>query len=666
MVQIDQPPSNPAVVSNANPSNPPLPSGSVVEAPVPAGRGRVEMGTAQVDSDAVTQEAILADQTAPALPPGSGFADDEIQHDGPPPMADGGPMSPAPWQSERTAKTKQIALVIAVSVVGLIVAAGVFSVFVNSWSQSEDVATPDLASGDPSNDETDTPADEHSTADDSQPAPDEDSADPAAVIGSAETAAAAVADETAADASVQDPPPTETNVIGMSASPEIPLDLLPQSPIFGSATPTDDAGPEDAGRNEELGTLSAIPEDLRQFTDLLNVAGIAPQGPEVLESEPVEAVEVEAASVEIIDPMMIANPPEPIDIEVAMKFPVALNSRGYPASDFVLLLSQLTAVPIQLDWAAFDLLGTDVRRTHIPPRGLKTKGEHLLAVLETLNARSESDQSMLTITPTDEVFNGGVAKIADLNDFGDSQQSAASVLNTFLGREIQVGEGGNPQLNLGETREQQLFSVLATESLRRMRSLPGKVPDDVIRRWTASYPAAGNGPDGTDWSDADWGELDGGRTRPQVDAPISVAQMLRHTARLNQASCVINWADANRRQMSPVQLVMPLAGRGAAEMLAESLDPMGLQVRSVGKDFWWVGTAATYDRLSVIAWTSPMGDQRERFVGRLSQALVKAKVTTASVTHDPDSDRIILLVPRFILRQMAEIQSTDADNAAGL
>ena len=53
-------------------------------------------------------------------------------------------------------------------------------------------------------------------------------------------------------------------------------------------------------------------------------------------------------------------PPKPINLKRDLGYKVALNSKGYPLPSLMLLMSELTGVPIQIDWASFDIVGVDV------------------------------------------------------------------------------------------------------------------------------------------------------------------------------------------------------------------------------------------------------------------------------------------------------------------
>ena len=149
-----------------------------------------------------------------------------------------------------------------------------------------------------------------------------------------------------------------------------------------------------------------------------------------------------------------------------------------------------------------------------------------------------------------------------------------------------------------------------------------------------------------------WNLLSGGKSGPPYDAPVTVAEVLRHVARANNASCVVNWHDAVRRRLSPEQLTLPFAAADGGTELADTLTPFGMQVRKVDESHWWVGTAATYDRLPLVVWTQPLGERRDSFMNQIKTIMAGADEDSFRMAIDPQSDRAILLLPRFVVRQL--------------
>jgi hypothetical protein len=140
-----------------------------------------------------------------------------------------------------------------------------------------------------------------------------------------------------------------------------------------------------------------------------------------------------------------------------------------------------------------------------------------------------------------------------------------------------------------------------------------------------------------------------------MDTPITIAGLLRRTAKRNQATCVVNWYDANRRAAAPEELVFPHATTDAGTTLDQTLSPFQLQVRKVDPQHWWVGTEATYDRLTAVVWTAPLGEARDTFTRRITAIMDGASSDVFRFAIDDESDRALLLLPRYIVRQMPKI-----------
>ncbi len=97
---------------------------------------QVAVGASDVDSQAITEDSIPAmadsagDSASESL---RGFSGSDSIDEGTAVGGDAGPVPPG-WQSERTARSRQIALIVAVSVSGLLAAAMLFVWFVSNWS----------------------------------------------------------------------------------------------------------------------------------------------------------------------------------------------------------------------------------------------------------------------------------------------------------------------------------------------------------------------------------------------------------------------------------------------------------------------------------------------------------------------------------------------------
>ena len=78
-------------------------------------------------------------------------------------------------------------------------------------------------------------------------------------------------------------------------------------------------------------------------------------------------------------------------------------------------------------------------------------------------------------------------------------------------------------------------------------------------------------------------------------------------------------------------------------------------MRQVDSKHWWVGTEATYDRLPIFVWTPPLGQARADFVERMNQVMAGSSPLQYRLAIDDTSDRALMLLPRFIVRQLPTI-----------
>ncbi len=306
----------------------------------------------------------------------------------------------------------------------------------------------------------------------------------------------------------------------------------------------------------------------------------------------------------------------------------------------MLVVSQITGVPIQIDWVSFDLVGINIRDGVDIPKGRISAKKLLDEVAQSIGAVIEEDPFMLTLTLGDAVKTERLAKVFDLTDFANGRDSAAATLKPFM------PQGGAAAALDGDRQEQQL-AALAIEAMRRIRGIAPKVADSSFRRWgqAASSP------------ELDWPLVEAGQAGPQYDAPLTMAGFLRRIAKGNGATIFVNWHDANRRRMSPVQLTMPFTGHDAGTVLAKELRPFALQAHRVDDQHWWVGSEATYDRFPVVVWTEPLGADQGVFSQRIANAVATTGSEIFRISIDPDTGRALLLLPRFLVRQMPKIQN---------
>ena len=340
--------------------------------------------------------------------------------------------------------------------------------------------------------------------------------------------------------------------------------------------------------------------------------------------------------------MMLAKPPPKVNIVNALTYRVAISSKGYPLSDLLLLSSEVTQIPFQVDWVTLDLAGISVSQSVQDPKpGWKPIGDLLKGIATQAGMSLEQKPDQVLVTLSIDQCRNRLKEILSTNDFGDEQPSADELIAAFL-LAVQWDE-----------REKVGLQALITESLRRARDLSTKIDPVAIGHWTVLAECLTGDPIKGDYPEH-WPTIDGGESGPQLDTAITLAGFLRHTSRLNESTCIVNWQDARDRRLSPGQLVMPFAGDPAGTMLRKTLRPLGLNARQASAGVWWVGTDATYDRMPLLVIGDALGPKREDILRRLSEAAKKAD-TVVLLQHDPVSDRYLSLMPRFLYRQLPTI-----------
>ncbi len=601
---------------------------------------QVAVGGSGIDSQAITEEAISASEgaalgSADSTP--SGFVGDEGNRSGFGVSASASPMPPQ-WQSDRTQRSRQIALVVAVSLASLLVAVAGFWWFVQSSRNGQPAAvvsetdTVDLTNDPITTDDTESSSNDLA-----------DDATDTSTDMSAEPASEAIHPDEQGQPQAEAPATEQTS--SELGQREAVADLIPRSPLDPApsevpAPPAPQAPTAPFEDEPAAGGMQELPPELAKYTKFLLEEG-STEKPTLQAPPTMDEVTIDAAAEELDDPTITVRP-KVINLKADLASRMALDTKGYPLPDLVLVISQITGVPIQVDWVSFDLAGIDLDAPVTTPQGWQTAHGILDAAASKLGAELREEDALVMITLTDEAFDQQLALLTDLSDFGDGQASAKQMLIEFLRGE---GEEAGSEVPLGLSRDDRQISAIAVEALRRMRGITPKVTDDRMHRWAWSS----NDPSG------EWTPVTGGEAGPQLDTPIAMADFLRRTAKRNNTSTLVNWYDFARRGVAPERLLLPHTEADAGKTLDRVLKPLGLQVRQVDATHWWIGRESTYDRLPVLVWTPTLGDRRERFVEELSNVMAGATRDVFRVTVDPQSDRALILLPRFIVRQLAKL-----------
>lgn len=609
---------------------------------------QVAVGQSSIDSEAITEDAIAPE----------GFAADQLGHSDD--VADSSvPRPPSPflgqvppqneaagaiptsqvWQSQRTTRSQQIALIATLSMTGLLAAGAIFGWFVSIWqdrSDSGSVAAASIDSKiDPKSEQTDAVENDmrDQQAADPEVTTTPQPADPNPLT---EAKANPVSSNSLAD---QSPDLVEEE------DALIPTDLIPSSPLDeqpADSTPERELQPRDRDAADGAAKVGAteLPPEFAKYTQILPKEGSLDK-PSIDAPPTIDDIELEDAATD--DEFELSETkPRVLNLRRDLGTRMAVSSKSYPLADLLLLIGQVTTVPMEIDWVSFDLAEIDSEGEVAAPAGWKTARQMSDELAASLDCKWIEDETLLVLTPNDARLAKAISNITDLEDFAGNKASAVATLMKFL---QPAAEPPAKTFQIGPSRQEQQLASLATEALRRMRGIESKVPDWRLSRWAAA----------ADSPALEWPLLTAGNTGPQIDTPISVAGFLLDIARRNDATCLVHWHDLTQRGIGPETLHFPPIKSDAASTLHDALSRWDIEVRKVDSQHWWIGSHATYDRLPMVVWTSKLGDRRERILERIQVVQVANPDADIRIAIDPLSDRALLKMPRYIARQLSKI-----------
>lgn len=679
--------------------------------PVPPSREsgrRMAVGNASgIDSEALTQSSIADpdDLAAPPIPGGNAFQSSQSpgnpgnpgnpgEPGDPGDPATGGnldgstadlPVDPsAVWQSESSRRTSQLALVVMLAIFGLVAATVGFIQFARSFTRIDAVAqnsTEPAAQpiADPSM------AFEPQVAEPEQTQVQPPSEEPPPLPGENE-----IVTDTATE-----PPRASDNAATRPGAPDADsVAITPVPAVVGPAVvgPAITAPPL---ADEGSGAMDDLPVGLRKFVPLLDVSTADNGALQIFATPPtIDSVRLDAAAeMETEETPTVKRASIDIPKLLAMRF--AIDNRGATLSELVLLVSQLTGVPIELELISIDLAGISVNQPLETPAGWMSMDQWLQQSLASAGLTLEiGDGVALVHASAQQLLNtGGQALVLD--DFGDDAEQIAQWLQPIviplagpaadlpgpddqtespppadaaakpLGDGADNGNGnGNDDANASEQwsfdaaekrwivpadRYLLVQSICAAEAMRLMRGKPTKLPRQQTARWIGRWTSAKQ-PDNSPSTITDWPVVTDGPSGTQLDSPRTIAGLLRRVATENRAAVAVVWNDAMRHQVYPTDLAMPLSdGLTVGAYLDELVGESGLQARDCGDSVWWIGSEGLYDRYEVITWmTIPVGT---------GEAIAKRLAVTVGVP-DPsqlpiawDESTLMIRAPRYIARQ---------------
>ena len=589
------------------------------------------------DSQAITEEAINVDNDSNGLglapPTVTGFSS-EFRTDISPP--EGSEADTVSWQSEGTRRKRQLGLIVAISVVSLLVCLAGFAWFISVWQgDQQTVRATDKAdaiadsldqSSAEANSVTDSDQQSESTVDTAERI--EHAADE---TSDTEPNSQQPVTESKADSAGQQPDTSEPSV-QEPVEPTIPSDLIPVSPMEEMPETNDSAPPETGSSG-----LQDLPPGLEQYTRFLLEEG--PVERTNLEAPPsMDDLDIDEATQELASPIAPLRPKK-INVEAAFAIQLAVNSDGYAIPELTLLISQITGIPIQIDWVSFDLGNIDLSVPQKLPEGWKSAKELLQAACEGVGAEIRNEENFATITLSDASFQKVLDEITVLGDFPDNGKNTQDLVLSFLS----LKKTEDAQWLSSESRKNQQLAAIVIEALRRMRAMPSKVEDPYFSRWVLS-------PENNAIS---WTTPVNGKSFPQSDLPMTVAEFLLRLSKENGVQTLINWQDFTDRRVNPERVFLPYSGESAAITISKTLEPLGLEARQVDSKHWWIGQRSTYDRLPVVVWTKPLSQDSTLVLQQLQSMLSQTiDASLFRVTFDEVSSRAILVLPRYLAEQL--------------
>jgi hypothetical protein len=678
--------------------------------PAPSAK-RLEVGKSEsIDSEALTQSSIVPPEelwlpeessTPPIASHVTGTSDSSQL---PTSLTAGperrGPGDASPWIG-------QLGSAVMLGVLGLIVASVAFFLFAKAYlgDAAKVVATAELDAA---------ATTQWSTGDEAQVAAVE------LPVGSpTEVAAGQVAGVPIPPADEKDPPANADAGAGDAASDgtsptisaplALPTDTPPAGGVFPSPLPvpgnpsdpqpptavSDTANPP--GSADNGGTLDSLPPGLRKFIPLLNPSTAEIGPPRVFDTPPtIDSVPLERAAEDqgVDHPPLVKRPV--VDIPKAMKLRVAIQQTDVPLAELVLLVSQLTNVPVELELISLDAAGIALTQSCQTPTGWLPIGQWLDQSLLPLGLVAEVDAERLLVRATPQKILAASGSALVLDDFGDQAEAVAAWVRPvvgFVGQASEIAPQANAavappaegavtapdaapaepkpltedgwkyvaedfRIEVPEESSALIRAIFAVEAARMARGLPPRLPRWQTVRWVGTWEPTAVGRPGSDDSViaavSDWPRVVGPPSGATQDSPRTLAGMLRQLAAENRISIQVAWLDALRHEVEPGVQVMPLMdGLPVGEVLNDLVGESGLQTRDAGGAVWWIGSESNYDRYEVVTWVAIPNGSGAAVAGRLANSLGLSDRSRLPAAWD--EALLLVRIPRFVARQLNRV-----------
>ncbi len=588
-------------------------------------------------------------------------------------------LSSGQWQNATTHRTKQIVLVTLLSFFGLITIAVVFSQFLRTWQNQQISAERSTIEPDKNPTQPLTPEQPLTPVTDDAATPDLINGPKEGIEAENDIEKAAIQNVEGQPSTVDDEAPTRSpSTPPLNADPvemnqgtnEVKKDVanvtadtisvaVNGDPVKEDPQPLDDDSPP---------TMNSLPPGLLKYTPLLNTATTDNQTAPVIPPPPtIDTVRLEEATEESAPEEGADAPRKPIDVQKALGQRFAIDNQGESLANILLVVSQITALPIEVELISLDAANIRVDEPVKTPSGWMSAEQWLDSLCATHGLVVQRYDGRLMVSAKEDRVDAGLAPALNLDDLGNDGPNLFSLLKPLmLDEEAEAmevdGELVQPvpsrlsddgtMIIPGPSLRSKVRAALAVEALRMIRKIPTKLERWRTTRWMGPWVNGGEGSVETELGD--WQTVQKGEGGPRLDSPRATAGLLRSIATLNRVSLLVGWYDSTRHGLYPADPVMPFSNEATAEaMLEEILGEAGLQTRICGPKIWYVGSAAAYDRFEVMTWMQiPEGS---------GQMLRKRLANSLSISDDSrlpvviDGNQMMVRCPRYLARQLTRL-----------
>jgi hypothetical protein len=608
------------------------------------------IGNAIVDSGAVTEESILAEGVLSGAPPPSGFSGTVPS----PRSSSDDPVTNPPavgWQSEQSQRTRKIGLFIATITLTLVtVSAVVYAILSRRDEQASSVddlvtdpstpvviKTPDSQSNPPAAPESNPTLSPDIESETSPTSPPKTTLEPITTESSTQTSSVATdsasSDEPEIDSGLPSLMPTP--VINTSADQPLPA----KSDLATRTDPATQADPTSQMTELPEGLMPFVPFVLNEDPPVKPSLPALPSLEDVVLKDAADEDEpLEPATNRVIKPES--------DLAIALK----IKTSGKSVSYWLFLIGSITDLPIELDLVSFDVAGIDVQKKFAPDDKTKKASELLGEVAASIQGQIRYEPAFGVVTPDRAVLDAAIQNIIDRSDLPNATQPLQSFLRIEAEDDRLFDDADDN--TVAATVNQRLLAALTCESFRYMRKVKPKMESQRFARWAQPLSDANEG----------WTQLNDAAIADQPDTPITLARFFQIIGESSKSSVLVNWIDFTKRGTGPATRVLPDVLRDPPQAIARTLASKNATVRRIDDQFLWVGNEATYDRLPILSWSEPLGEYRAEFEDRLQVITSRLPVTESRYTYDPVSDRALIMVPRFIHRQITDLLKLPPDS----